>query len=198
MTEPQEETDAGFVSGAWVGYYTYFSRPAQHRMDLHLAFGNARIHGDGIDDVGKFVIQGEYQRDSRECWWIKTYPGSHQIYYRGRQRGKMIAGHWQAEGLMTGGFCIWPKIYGELTGEFFVEEEEEVVEDLKVLVMPGRKDTWPAPCNPPRCPSSPSATAPVISASTSASTGGWWTRGARASTSPWTSRPSPTPWEAPP
>lgn len=140
MTERrEEETDPGFVSGAWVGWYTYFSRAARHRMDLHLTFREARLDGDGMDDVGKFVIRGEYQTESREVWWIKTYPGSHQIYYRGVQRGKMISGRWQADAVMTGAFCIWPKKYGELTGEFFLDEEEQAVDDaLDVATAIGR------------------------------------------------------------
>jgi len=134
VTERREsETDPGFVSGAWVGWYTYFSRPARHRMDLHLTFRAARLDGDGMDDVGKFVIKGEYRTDSREVWWVKTYPGSHQIYYRGMQRGKIISGRWQADAVLTGGFCIWPKEHGELTGEFFIEEEEQDVEAIKEL-----------------------------------------------------------------
>ncbi len=122
MDEPAE-MDAGFPSGAWVGWYTYGSRPARHRMDLHLRFERATVRGDGIDDVGKFLIRGTYESDSRDCWWTKIYPGSHQVVYRGRQSGKVIAGRWEIPRIGSGGFRIWPKAAGELTEEYFVEEQ---------------------------------------------------------------------------
>lgn len=137
-TDPHADEDPGFRSGAWVGYYTYFTHDTRHRMDLHLRFGHALVRGDGMDDVGKFLVQGRYEVTSRDCWWIKMYPGSHQVYYRGIQRGKMIVGTWEIAPHMSGRFCIWPKAYGELTGEFFVEEEA-VTRELVDAVSTGAK-----------------------------------------------------------
>jgi hypothetical protein len=117
------EEDPGFQSGPWIGWYVWFNRDVRHRMDLHLTFDNASIHGDGMDDVGRFLLHGRYDVDSRDCWWTKTYPGSHQVYYRGAQRGKMITGRWEILAHGSGGFCIWPKAFGELTGEYFLEEQ---------------------------------------------------------------------------
>jgi len=118
------DNDPGFPSGAWVGFYTYYARDIRHRMELHLTFERSAVRGDGIDDVGKFTIQGRYATDTRECHWQKSYLGSHQVFYRGAQRGRMIAGRWEIGTSMSGSFCIWPRAFGELTGEFFVEEEE--------------------------------------------------------------------------
>ncbi len=52
-------------------------------MDLHLTFADGLLTGDGTDDLGRFLIQGRYDITNRECWWTKTYPGSHDVIYRG-------------------------------------------------------------------------------------------------------------------
>ena len=103
-----------FPSGPWTGFYNY--KPAdKHRMDLHLTFAEGRMSGDGNDDVGRFVIKGGYDGTTRECEWVKTYPGSHDVHYRGFREGKGIWGAWEiGAGLWGhGGFHIWPKGLGE-------------------------------------------------------------------------------------
>jgi hypothetical protein len=122
--EAQSAGDAGFVSGPWTGYYAYLPQvqSGQHRMDLNLSFQSSRVDGDGIDDVGGFTIRGVYGADTRDCRFVKSYR-SHQVNYRGTQQGHTIRGRWDIGPLQSGTFCIWPKAYGELTGEFFVEHE---------------------------------------------------------------------------
>ena len=97
-----------FPSGPWTGFYNY-GPPDKHRMDLHLVFADGRIHGDGNDDIGRFSIQGRYSEAERECHWTKTYPGSHDVHYRGFREGKGIWGAWEIGLLARGGFHIWPK-----------------------------------------------------------------------------------------
>jgi hypothetical protein len=107
-------SDGLFPSGPWVGFYNY--RPGdRHRMDLHLTFMSAGMRGDGNDDVGHFLIPGQYDAASRECHWTKTYPGSHDVSYRGFREGKGIWGTWEIGLLDHGGFHIWPK--GATEGE---------------------------------------------------------------------------------
>ena len=48
-------------------------------MDLHLAFTDGQVNGGGNDDVGRFLIRGSYDSANRECYWTKTYPGSHDV-----------------------------------------------------------------------------------------------------------------------
>jgi hypothetical protein len=64
----------------------------RHCMDLHLHFGGGPISGKGNDDVGRFLIRGRYNAVERECYWTKTYPGSHDVYYRGFREGEGIWG----------------------------------------------------------------------------------------------------------
>lgn len=97
-----------FPSGPWVGFYNY--RPGdRHRMDLRLEFGNGQVTGDGIDDVGQFLIRGQFDAANRECHWTKTYIGRHDVFYRGFREGKGIWGTWEIGERYHGGFHIWPK-----------------------------------------------------------------------------------------
>ncbi len=82
-------------------------------MDLQLAFANGNMSGDGVDDVGRFLIKGRYDTANRECYWTKIYPGSHDVYYRGFREGKGIWGTWEISLLAHGGFHIWPRQAGE-------------------------------------------------------------------------------------
>ena len=98
-----------FPSGPWTGFYNYTGPEDRHRMDLHLDFVNGRMTGDGTDNIGLFLIKGSYQTDSRECEWAKTYPGSHQVFYRGYREGNGIWGTWEIPPFSRGGFHIWPR-----------------------------------------------------------------------------------------
>ena len=110
-----------FPSGPWVGFYNYTPRD-RHRMDLHLEFAAGRISGDGNDDVGRFLIRGSYDTADGECYWTKTYPGAHDVFYRGFREGKGIWGTWEIGILAHGGFHIWPK--GEQDAETQVDSAE--------------------------------------------------------------------------
>jgi hypothetical protein len=81
-----------FPSGPWTGFYNYTGPEDRHRMDLHLDFENGRMTGNGGDNIGRFLISGRYDVTSRECRWIKTYPGSHQVFYHGFRDGRSASG----------------------------------------------------------------------------------------------------------
>jgi len=101
-------SDKMYPSGPWTGFYNYTPKD-KHRMDLHLTFTNGRITGEGNDDVGPFVIKGQYDAQSAECHWTKTYAGAHDVFYRGFREGKGIWGTWEIREQSHGGFHIWPK-----------------------------------------------------------------------------------------
>ncbi len=102
-------SDDSFPSGPWVGFYNYGPGDRRHRMDLNLEFSAGSMSGDGNDDIGRFLIRGKYDATSHECHWTKTYPGSHDVYYRGFREGKGIWGTWEIGFFLHGGFHIWPK-----------------------------------------------------------------------------------------
>jgi hypothetical protein len=104
--------DELFPSGPWVGFYNY-NPGDKHQMELDLTFANGKVTGTGIDDVGRFVINGRYDTTTLECWWTKTYPGSHDVFYRGFREGKGIWGTWEITAFDHGGFHIWPRAAGD-------------------------------------------------------------------------------------
>jgi hypothetical protein len=113
-------SESDFPSGPWTGFYNY--RPGdRHRMQLHLTFAQGRISGNGVDDIGRFLIRGRYDTQSRECYWTKSYIGSHDVFYRGFREGKGIWGTWQIAIQFRGGFHIWPRRAGD--GEAQSEKE---------------------------------------------------------------------------
>jgi hypothetical protein len=123
-----------FPSGPWVGFYNY--RPGdRHRMDLNLTFANGSMTGDGNDDVGRFIIKGRYQTDTRECHWTKSYVGAHDVFYRGFREGKGIWGTWGISVFDHGGFHIWPRAADE------GEQQTEIVqqtEPVDAIGVPGK------------------------------------------------------------
>jgi hypothetical protein len=103
-------------------------------MDLHLAFANGQMTGDGQDDVGRFLIKGRYDTANRECWWTKSYPGSHDVSYRGFREGKGIWGTWEIGLWARGGFHIWPRTAGEGEAKVHSVPEEQPVDAIGTLV----------------------------------------------------------------
>lgn len=97
-----------FPSGPLVWFYNY-GPGARQRMDLHLDFGGGPVTGDGNDDVGRFLIRGKCDSAKRECHWTKTYPGSHEVYYRGFREGKGIWGTGRSESSPRAVFTSGPK-----------------------------------------------------------------------------------------
>ena len=133
-------SDELFPSGPWVGFYNYGPACGRHRMELGLTFVRGRLAGDGIDDIGRFLIAGRFDATARECHWTKTYPGSHDVFYRGFREGKGIWGTWEIGTLSHGGFHIWPKTAGDLEGERSTSAEAEPVEAIgKELVSQPRQ-----------------------------------------------------------
>jgi hypothetical protein len=121
-----------FPSGPWTGFYNYYPGD-RHWMDLQLIFARGSMAGDGTDDLGRFIIRGRYDADTRECHWTKSYLGRHDVFYRGFREGKGIWGTWEISILASGGFHIWPRQAGE--GEPRAERAEapEPVEAVGVL-----------------------------------------------------------------
>ncbi|MEW6280298.1 MAG: hypothetical protein AB1758_16840, partial [Candidatus Eremiobacterota bacterium] len=84
--QEQNEEDPGFKSGPWTGFYTMpgpgtlTPRSGFHRQSMVLTFKRSRMTGEGLDDVGRFLISGGYDLESRRAWWNKTYVGAHTVH----------------------------------------------------------------------------------------------------------------------
>lgn len=105
-----------FTSGPWTGFYTY-STNRRERMDLALSFRQGVVTGSGTDPVGVFTIRGRYDPESNEIHWTKTYPGRHDVFYKGYRDNRGIWGTWQFQFGGSGGFHIWPEGRGEGVAE---------------------------------------------------------------------------------
>lgn len=99
-------------------------------MDLQLTFVNGSMTGDGVDDVGRFLIRGRYDPSNKECYWTKSYVGAHDVFYRGFREGKGIWGTWEITNLARGGFHIWPRQAGESGQEASSAEAEAPVDAI--------------------------------------------------------------------
>ncbi len=125
-----------FRSGPWTGFYNYSGPDDRHRMDLNLTFANGQMSGDGTDNIALFVIEGRYDRATRECWWTKTYPASHDVIYRGFREGVGIWGTWEIPPVSKGGFHIWPKLEGMAEHESLTAEAAKPVDAIATFVTP--------------------------------------------------------------
>ena len=86
------ESDGRFSSGPWEGFYLEPNSPTRFGMELILTFQEGKIHGEGQDVVGPFVMSGTYETDSGRCWWSKQYLGRHKVAYQGYHEGNGIWG----------------------------------------------------------------------------------------------------------
>lgn len=124
--EPTLESDPRFPSGPWVGFFLDPKRlPGRQWMELHLKFSRGRLHGEGRDYVGTFLMAGGYDLSSGKCWWAKRYLGEHDVAYDGYNEGRGIWGTWSLTGTAYhGGFHIWPVGMADPTRPAFAEEAE--------------------------------------------------------------------------
>ncbi len=125
VTREETISDPNFPSGEWVGFYR--EQGSNHRQEMHLFFSGGRISGSGADDIGTFTISGRYDADSREAWWTKIYPGSHDVFYKGYRELKGIWGLWEIPPGGGDGFHIWPRAHGEDATERVSESRPEPV-----------------------------------------------------------------------
>ena len=129
--------DDDFPSGPWTGYYQY---PDGRRggMDLQLHFYQGLIRGGGLDEMGGFSVDGAYNEESHEADWVKSYPGGHQVAYRGFREGPVpgIWGTWQIPGNWSGGFHIWPLGSGNGVSESLRTEEPIRVRKHEPAITP--------------------------------------------------------------
>ncbi len=122
-----------YTSGPWTGFYTY-SNGLRERMDLSLTFREGKVTGQGSDPVGPFLVRGGYDAKNGEVWWTKTYPGSHEVFYKGYRDTRGIWGTWEIHPGWSGGFHIRPRGQGDSAQ---VEAEAEIEAPAHAAVPAG-------------------------------------------------------------
>ena len=103
---PLLDDDPDFRSGPWTGYW--LEGGVRFRQDLALRFLRGAVTGEGIDTVGRFRIEGQYDVETRGVSWAKAYFGAYSVTCRGFGEASGIWGVWESE-TRRGGFHVWPK-----------------------------------------------------------------------------------------
>jgi hypothetical protein len=98
-------------------------------MELHLAFQQGQMTGEGRDYVGDFIVRGQYSLADGKCHWTKRYVGKHDVFYQGFNEGKGIWGVWEIPARqeyvrMRGGFHIWPEGMADPTQSHLTEQAD--------------------------------------------------------------------------
>jgi hypothetical protein len=98
-----------YPSGAWRGYWEQTTWGRQPMHNLVLRFADGTIRGDGVDIIGRFVFQGQYD-DSGNVALVKHYAGQHSVRYQGHYDGEgTIYGTWSILSLWSGPFALSPE-----------------------------------------------------------------------------------------
>jgi hypothetical protein len=100
---------AMYPSGRWRGYWQQAGFGRQRMRDLVLHFDAGRIEGRGVDIVGPFTFEGEYD-ETGAVVLVKHYLKRHQVLYRGRYDGEgTIFGEWSIDEQWRGAFALSPE-----------------------------------------------------------------------------------------
>lgn len=85
-----------YPSGTWIGYWHQSSvgRHPMKEFELHFR-PDGTVSGRGVDMVGRFTFDGEWDRATGQVQMTKQFLGKHQVRYDGRPDGEgSITGTW--------------------------------------------------------------------------------------------------------
>jgi hypothetical protein len=107
-------------------------------MELHLAFDQGEMTGEGRDWVGSFIIRGKYSLTDGKCHWTKRYLAKHDVFYQGFNEGKGIWGVWEIPAeknsvALRGGFHIWPEGMSDPTQSHLTSEADLPVPVTEII-----------------------------------------------------------------
>ena len=78
-------------------------------MRCGLSFCDGKIMGAGVDAIGKFSMDGEYDLQSGRCVLTKQYEDGISVHYDGASNDQFwLWGTWRLYG-DRGGFHFWPE-----------------------------------------------------------------------------------------
>lgn len=98
----------GGLSGQWTGFTNQGTPANKRRLDVLLQLRANRLSGVGDDDLGMFVLSGEFDPQAQEFRWVQTYLFGNTLFCRGFCDANRIWGTWQDASEGHGGFHIWP------------------------------------------------------------------------------------------
>lgn len=79
-------------SGVWSGYWVQDGNRGVMSLDIRIE--NNLISGQGSDEVGPFVLNGEYDSQGN-VKIVKNYTGAHTVIYGGLYQNDTIKGEWR-------------------------------------------------------------------------------------------------------
>ena len=106
-----------YPSGIWKGFWQQEGWGQQPMEEFELYFSNGIVTGQGVDMVGRFTFDGEYDQQTGLLNLVKKYVGRHTVNYVGQPNGEgAIVGRWSI--VMVLGEHRW-----ESSGPFLLQPE---------------------------------------------------------------------------
>lgn len=111
-----------YPSGRWEGFWEYSNGVRGPMSPLTLRFAGGAVSGEGLDAVGAFTFDGDYDEATGEVRMVKRYVGRHRVLYVGRSDGEgCIQGTWSIGPISGGSFRLRP-VLPRLTGHEPIQE----------------------------------------------------------------------------
>lgn len=111
------------VAGNWLGNYYYNSSGQPFGFEAVFIESNGAVQGSILDDgyLGEAQVTGTFAAPSLA--FIKTYPGRHDVHYRGDMSddGNMLSGTWR---IGDAGHGTWAAFRNR-------EDEDEDINDVE-------------------------------------------------------------------
>jgi hypothetical protein len=101
-----------YPSGTWIGFWeqSSFGRQAMREFELHFR-PDGTVSGHGVDVVGRFVYDGEWDPKTGRVTMTKQYLKKHRVRYEGAPDGEgSILGTWTIDGDESGPFGMSPHL----------------------------------------------------------------------------------------
>jgi hypothetical protein len=98
-----------YPSGLWEGFWVQTAAGRGPMSALTLRFAAGAVRGEGVDRVGPFTFEGEYDEATGAVRMVKQYLGPHAVLYVGHPDGEgSIQGTWFIAPACTGPFLLRP------------------------------------------------------------------------------------------
>ena len=91
----------------WKGFFEQSGNETTMKLKMHVV--PEGIFGIGSDEVGSFIVRGDWEAESNLCRFVKQYIGQHQVLYHGiltKHKRWTIDGFWAIPGNCDGKFKL--------------------------------------------------------------------------------------------
>jgi len=91
----------------WKGHFEQGGEQTKMQLKMHVA--PEGVFGLGTDDIGAFIMRGDWNQDTNLIQFVKQYIGAHQVLYQGyltKHKRWLIEGLWAIPGNCDGNFKL--------------------------------------------------------------------------------------------